>query len=279
MSIKLISKAWDLDLPTSEKFVLVALADNASDEGICWPSVRRVARKVAMHPRAVIRIIDRLEAQGLVVTEEKGGGRKANRYGLHLEAGKALPAFVPSHLGGDHDHPSQVQPGKDQVPAAVTVDDQCSGVTPDMNGSQSSDHQGSHEPSNNHQKKRQTEPGTAQGVITEVKKTPTKSGINRVLFKIGDLNGKAFGPAAEKLLKWNGEYAELTGKYETSHYGTEFIAEHGFIPANNPSPRAPTPRVTGTLVSPSIDRTVASDKVTFDDLERLYMSRFTTAQI
>lgn len=285
MSIKLISKAWDLDLPTAEKFVLVALADNASDEGICWPSVRRIARKVAMSPRAVIRIIDRLEATGLVVTEEKGGGRKANRYGLHLESGKALPAFVPSHSGGDHVHPSQAQAGKDLVPA-VTVDDQCSRVSPDMNASQSSPEPKSPEPSNNHQKKRQTEPGTAKGVITEVRKTPTKTGISRVLFKIGDVKGKAFGVAADKLLTWDGQYAELTGKYETSDYGTEFVAQHGCIPVSGGSnASAPTEGDVGkspTQQQPTrptplpAEFSSPSRRVTFEDLERQYLARFKT---
>jgi helix-turn-helix protein len=283
MSIKLISKAWDLDLPTAEKFVLVALADNASDEGVCWPSVRRIARKVAMSPRAVIRIIDRLEAKSLVVTKQKGGGRIPNQYGLHLEAGKILPPFVPAHAGGDHDDPSQAQAGRELAPA-VSVGDQCSAVTADMNVSQSSCERKSPEPSNNHQKKRQTEPATAKGVITEVRKTPTKTGISRVLFKIGDVNGKAFGLAADRLLTWGGECAELTGNYETSDYGTEFVAQHGRIlvsagsnasaPTESEVQESPAQQPTTHPASLPANFSAPSRPVTFEDLERQYLARF-----
>jgi len=220
------------------------------------------------------------------VTEQKGGGRTPNHYGLYLEAGKVLPPFVPAHAGGEHDNRSQAQAGGELAPA-VSVGDQCSTVTADMNGSQSSRERKSPEPSNNHQKKRQTEPGTAKGVITEVRKTPTRTGINRVLFKIGDVSGKAFGVAADRLLMWGGEYAELTGKYETSDYGTEFVAQHGRIPgsagSNASAPtegevrKSPTQQLPTRPTPLPADFSPPSRQVTFDDLERQYLARFKTA--
>ncbi len=39
MSIKAMTWAWGLaELPLRESMVLLALADNANDEGYCWPS-------------------------------------------------------------------------------------------------------------------------------------------------------------------------------------------------------------------------------------------------
>ena len=38
MSIKIMSKVWSLEyLDIKEKMVLLALADAANDDGICWP--------------------------------------------------------------------------------------------------------------------------------------------------------------------------------------------------------------------------------------------------
>lgn len=37
MSIKLMTAAWDIDLPHADKLVLWALAANANDVGHCWP--------------------------------------------------------------------------------------------------------------------------------------------------------------------------------------------------------------------------------------------------
>ena len=33
MSIKLMTRVWDLNLPSAEKFVVLALADHAHDDG------------------------------------------------------------------------------------------------------------------------------------------------------------------------------------------------------------------------------------------------------
>lgn len=39
MSIKAMTWAWGLaELPLRESMVLLALADAANDEGVCWPS-------------------------------------------------------------------------------------------------------------------------------------------------------------------------------------------------------------------------------------------------
>ncbi|MBK6707558.1 MAG: helix-turn-helix domain-containing protein [Sphingomonadales bacterium] len=47
MSIQIMTVVWELDLPDSEKLALLALADNANDEGYCWPSMATLARSAA----------------------------------------------------------------------------------------------------------------------------------------------------------------------------------------------------------------------------------------
>lgn len=53
MSIKLLSAAWDLDIGSTEKMVLMSLCDHANDEGVCWPAVATICRKTSKSERTV----------------------------------------------------------------------------------------------------------------------------------------------------------------------------------------------------------------------------------
>jgi len=53
MSIKLMSAAWDLDIPSTEKMVLLCLCDFANDDGVCWPSIASIMRKTSKSERTV----------------------------------------------------------------------------------------------------------------------------------------------------------------------------------------------------------------------------------
>lgn len=75
MSIRIMAKVWALNIPSGEKFVALALADNASDEGVCWPLIETIAKKTSTSERSVIRHIERLREIGLVATEGRGHKR------------------------------------------------------------------------------------------------------------------------------------------------------------------------------------------------------------
>ena len=46
MSIRLMTLVWDMEqLNPTDTLVLLALADNASDEGNCFPSIGTIAKK------------------------------------------------------------------------------------------------------------------------------------------------------------------------------------------------------------------------------------------
>jgi hypothetical protein len=66
MSLRIMTRVWDVQLPHADKLLLLALADNANDEGLCWPSVATLARKAGMDERTVQRAIGRLVAAGHV---------------------------------------------------------------------------------------------------------------------------------------------------------------------------------------------------------------------
>ena len=57
---------WRTDLPMTEKFVAVALADRADDEGVCWPAIETIALKCNCAPRTVQNAVASLCAKGFL---------------------------------------------------------------------------------------------------------------------------------------------------------------------------------------------------------------------
>ena len=72
MSVRATKWAWSLTLPTTVKFVLIALADHADDDGECWPSQSRIAEMTGLTDRTVRYVLHGLSLSGLVKT---GGGK------------------------------------------------------------------------------------------------------------------------------------------------------------------------------------------------------------
>ena len=59
--------AWEqVHLKATDKLVLLALADSANDDALCWPSRMTTAQKCGLSQRAVSGAVARLEAEGLV---------------------------------------------------------------------------------------------------------------------------------------------------------------------------------------------------------------------
>lgn len=61
MSIKLMSAVWDADLTPTKKLVLLALADQANDDGLCWPSVGTIEKRTGLAERGVQIALAELE--------------------------------------------------------------------------------------------------------------------------------------------------------------------------------------------------------------------------
>lgn len=73
MSVKIMTAVWAVDLPHADKIVLLALADNANDDGYCYPSSTTIARKCGMAERSVRRVITRLAVDGHITVTERPG--------------------------------------------------------------------------------------------------------------------------------------------------------------------------------------------------------------
>lgn len=79
-----MAKVWSLAIPSGEKFVALALADNASDEGACWPLIATIAKKTSTSPRGVMRHIETLRSMGLLETQARGH-KKSLMYTFNLK--------------------------------------------------------------------------------------------------------------------------------------------------------------------------------------------------
>lgn len=78
-----MSAAWDLDIPATEKMVLLCLCDFASDGGgNCWPSVNTMAARCSTSGRTVQRAIRSLETRGILDTNQRMGTSSTYRITL-----------------------------------------------------------------------------------------------------------------------------------------------------------------------------------------------------
>jgi len=68
-----MTAAWNTDLKASTKMVLLALCDNASDEGMCFPSIKTTAKKCSMSTRSVQGHIAKLIEKGYLKKTEREG--------------------------------------------------------------------------------------------------------------------------------------------------------------------------------------------------------------
>lgn len=73
MSIALMTLAWKSDCASGKKMVLLALCDNANDQGECYPSISMLATKCSMSERSVFNHISDLESAGIVRRENRIG--------------------------------------------------------------------------------------------------------------------------------------------------------------------------------------------------------------
>ena len=74
MSLEAMNWAWEQPVAKStNKLVLLALADHANSDGECWPSMKRIAERSDISPRHVSRAINELVDLGLV---EKASRRR-----------------------------------------------------------------------------------------------------------------------------------------------------------------------------------------------------------
>ena len=95
MSFKYVIGAFDARVGSAAtKLVLIKLADNANDQGVCWPSYQTIADHCEMSKRSVINHIHKLESLGLVRVihrKKEDGNNQSNMFQLYLPSEKSAP--------------------------------------------------------------------------------------------------------------------------------------------------------------------------------------------
>lgn len=122
MSIKLMTAVWEReDLSSTQKLVLLALADWANDEGLCWPSINRLAIKASLTGRGVQKAIRSLEDIGFIRRIEVVG--KGNQYWISIPLNNVHPCttFTPP-LNDVHPTPEPRSPNTSEIHQLTTKD-------------------------------------------------------------------------------------------------------------------------------------------------------------
>ncbi|EDB6883003.1 helix-turn-helix domain-containing protein [Salmonella enterica subsp. enterica serovar Enteritidis] len=107
MSMMLMVKAMQIKVGNPlRKLVLLKLADNASDQGECWPSYQYIADQCEISKRSVMNHIDELCKSGLLKKVFRKGpkGNATNVYILTIHGEGDSPGVVQEiHQGGAGD--------------------------------------------------------------------------------------------------------------------------------------------------------------------------------
>lgn len=116
--------AWQAALPHADKIVLLALSDNANDEGHCYPSIQTIATKCGMDERSVFRVMGRLEDGGHLTRKERRG--RSSIYRVHpclLVTPDRPSPLTESHTTPDGKSypPLTVSQGTPDRPSPITV--------------------------------------------------------------------------------------------------------------------------------------------------------------
>jgi Helix-turn-helix domain len=102
MSIRVMSQVWEVDLPASQKIVLLALADCADEEGHCWPGIASLCMKASKSERTVQAMLGELEVAGHITRNQVPG--KGCKYVVHPRKSRTPAESAPPQ---DLHHPPQ----------------------------------------------------------------------------------------------------------------------------------------------------------------------------
>jgi uncharacterized phage protein (TIGR02220 family) len=88
--------AWDVQVSSTQKLVLISLADQANDDGVCWPSIGSISKRTGLKDRAIRGAIQALQNEGYLQVEKYRG--RASNYVVTPARDAALEETEPRHL-------------------------------------------------------------------------------------------------------------------------------------------------------------------------------------
>ena len=87
MSVKVLNLVWESDVKDG-RLLLLALADNATDGGYCFPGAAHLGGKTMTSRSSVFRALKKLEAEGLIQRRNRfreNGSVRSNAYRINLD--------------------------------------------------------------------------------------------------------------------------------------------------------------------------------------------------
>lgn len=97
-----MAACWPLQMSAPQKAVLISLADQANDEGVCWPSVGTISKRTCLSERAVQDAIAWLQKTGMLYREYRQN--KSTYYTItpsHFKPENAPAKRVRKNVGAD----------------------------------------------------------------------------------------------------------------------------------------------------------------------------------
>ncbi len=83
MSLRIMEQVFNSNLKPSERLIMLCLADNSTNEGVCFPSQRTIEKKSGLTRPTISSNIKKLEESGYLLKKyrsRKKGGRSSNKY-------------------------------------------------------------------------------------------------------------------------------------------------------------------------------------------------------
>ena len=81
MSVRTITRVWEYSNQSStDLLLLLAIADHADDDGVCWPGISRLAKKTRTSERQTIRNVEKLARRGEIFLSRQCGRGHSNLY-------------------------------------------------------------------------------------------------------------------------------------------------------------------------------------------------------
>jgi phage tail sheath protein FI len=98
MSVRVMTAVWELNIPVTDKFILLGFADHADDSGFCYPSYGRIAWKCGVSQRTVARCMANFRQSGLVELLEDAHRGHTQRFRIHPNKVAKLAPFTPEGM-------------------------------------------------------------------------------------------------------------------------------------------------------------------------------------
>ena len=121
MSTIIMGACWPLGpMSPSQKAVLISLADQANDDGVCWPSVGTIAKRTCLSERAVQDALAWLQTAGALLREYRANTSTS----YTVTPARFKPSKAParqrkaSTMGANGAPPADSAPGEANAPPA-----------------------------------------------------------------------------------------------------------------------------------------------------------------